>query len=56
MQRIKIGDLVTCKLWLEPEMAVVVYCYTDNLVKVVMTDGSTRNQFLWDLVVLNEGR
>ena len=52
----KVGDLVTCKLWLKPDMAVVVYCYTDNLVKVALTDGRTRDQYLWDLEVLNESR
>ena len=52
----KVGDLVTCKLWLEPEMAVVVYCYTDNLVKVALTNGRTRNQYVHDLKVINENR
>jgi len=56
MRRPKIGDLVTCKLWLEPEMAVVVSFLTDHLATIMMTDGSARNQFLWELVVLNEGR
>lgn len=52
----KVGDLVTCKLWLKPEMAVVVYQYNDKLVEVVMTDGRTRCQYIHDLVVLNENR
>ena len=56
MKRIKIGDLVTCKLWLKPELAVVVYHYTDDLVKLALTNGRTRNQYLWDLEVLNESR
>lgn len=54
MKRIKIGDLVTCKLWLKPEIAVVVYHYTDDLVKLALTDGRTRNQYLCDLVVLSK--
>ena len=52
----KVGDLVTCKLWLDDPIAVVVYCYTDNLVKVVTTDGYTCCQYIHDLVVLNESR
>ena len=54
MKRIKIGDLVTCKHWLKPEMAVVVYCYTDQLVTVALPNGSTRNQYIHDLVVLSK--
>ena len=50
----KVGDLVTCKLWLKPDMAVVVYCYTDNLVKVVTTDGYTCTKYIHDLVVLSK--
>ena len=52
----KVGDLVTCKLWSKPEIAVVVNRYTDNLVKVVTTDGYTCAQYIHDLVVLNEKR
>ena len=50
----KVGDLVTCKLWFKPEMAVVVYHYNDNLVKVVLTNGRTRCQYVHDLVVLSK--
>ena len=56
MRRVKVGNLVTCKLWLEPRMAVVVSFLTDDLVRIMMTDGQTRNQFLWDLEVINESR
>lgn len=56
MKQVKVGDLVTCKLWLERELAVVVYYYTDNLVKLALTNGRTRNQYIWDLEVLNESR
>ncbi len=52
----KVGDLVTCKLWLKPEMAVVVYHYNDNLVEVVLTNGSTRCQYVHDLKVINGKR
>ena len=53
----KVGDLVTCKHWLEREMAVVVRCqYNDKLVEVVLTNGRTRCHYIHDLVVLNECR
>ena len=56
MKRVKIGDLVTCKLWLERELAVVVRYWNPRLVDVALTDGSTRTQYADDLVVLNESR
>ena len=52
----KVGDLVTCKHWLEREMAVVVYHYNDKLVEVVLTNGRTRCHYIHDLKVLNESR
>jgi uncharacterized protein YqiB (DUF1249 family) len=55
MKRVEVGDLVTCKLWLKPEMAVVVDNYTDaTLVKVVLTSGHARYQYVYDLVVLSK--
>jgi hypothetical protein len=37
-------------------MAVVVEYWNHHLVKVALTDGSTRTQYASDLVVLNESR
>lgn len=56
MRRIKVGDLVICKLWLEPKPAVVVSFITDHLVTIIEPNGCTRNQFLWDLEVINASR
>ena len=56
MKRIKIGDLVTAKHWLHKEVAVVVCLRRGTLATVVMTDGYTCDQYVHDLVVLNESR
>ena len=54
MKRVEVGDLVTCKLWLKPELAVVVRYWNHHLAVVALTDGSTRTQYASDLVVLSK--